>query len=63
MSRHERLANFRILFKIFLLFVGRCFGAAVCISPHMQVPGSKPGQVSQFLFIFSRLEKASFSIK
>ena len=29
MSRQERLTNFRILFKIFILSVGRCFGAAV----------------------------------
>ena len=63
MSRQERLTNFRILFKIFILFVGRCCGAAVCISTSMQkVPGWKPGQLGQFLFIFSRLEKASFKI-
>ena len=58
MSRQERLTNFRILFKIFILFIGRCCGAAVSTSTSMQkVQGSKPGQVGQFLFIFSRLEK------
>ena len=61
MSRQERLTNFRILFKIFILFVGRCFGAAVCISPFMQkVPGSKPGQVSQFVFTSFSFGKKSF---
>ena len=61
MSREERLTYFRILFKIFILSVGRCFGAAVCISPFMQkVPRSKPGQVGQFLFTFFSFGEKSF---
>ena len=58
MSCQERLTNFRILFKIFILFIGKCCGAAVCTSTSMQkVQGSKPGQVGQFLF-FLVLEKS-----
>ena len=48
---------FRILFKIFILSVGR---SRVFISTSMQkVPGSKLGLVVQFLlFFFSHLDKS-----